>query len=319
MSLVVARPGLLSTLQDAGRRGHALAGVGHAGPMDEVAFRLANALVGNDGNAPAIEFGLLGPVLRFERDATVALAGAAPQAMLDGVAAPAWRPFTALRGSVLDTGRLRHGAFAYLAIAGGFACECVLGSAATDVNAALGPRGGRTLRAGDRLDFDAGEVPFHTHGWSLDPRPWFDPDPHRPLRAMRGTHFDALDAASRHALFEAEFRVRADSNRVGLRLDGPPLALAAPRELASEAVARGTLQLPPGGQPIALMAEHPTTGGYPRIAQVAAVDLPRLAQRRAGQPLRFAPIDIDEAQSRYLRREHELARLCDAIRERLRR
>jgi len=318
MSVVVLEPGLLSTLQDRGRHGHALAGVGHAGAMDEVALRLANALVGNQDDAVALEFGLVGPVLRFDREATIAIAGADPDARLDGVAVEAWRPLAIARGSALDLRRLRRGAFAYLAIGGGFASERVLGSAATDVNAGLGGLHGRALRKGDCIAFD-GEGRGVPGGWSIDPRPWFDPDPSRPLRALHGAHFGALDAASQAALFGREFRVRAESNRVGMRLDGAPLALAMPLELASEAVARGTLQLPPAGHPIVLMAEHPTTGGYPRIAQVAAVDLPRLAQRRPGEPVRFEPIDLDEAQSRYLRREAELARLCDAIRERLHR
>jgi antagonist of KipI len=153
--------------------------------------------------------------------------------------------------------------------------------------------------------------------WSLDPRPWFDADPATPIRLLRGTHFDALDAASRAALFEREFRVASDSNRVGFRLDGPRLALSAPLELVSEPLAAGTLQLPPGGQPIALMAEHPTIGGYPRIGHVAAVDLARLAQRRPGEGVRFAPIELDDAQTRYLERERELARMIEAIHGRL--
>jgi len=154
--------------------------------------------------------------------------------------------------------------------------------------------------------------------WSLDPRPWFDADPENPIRLIRGTHFDALDAASRAALFEAEFRITPDSNRVGFRLDGPRLTLSMPLELVSEPLAAGTLQLPPGGQPIALMAEHPTVGGYPRIGHVAAVDLARLAQRRPGDTVRFAAIDLDDAQTRYLERERALARMIDAIHERLR-
>jgi antagonist of KipI len=212
----------------------------------------------------------------------------------------------------------------YLAIAGGFAVERVLGSASTDLNAALGPFEGRTLRRGDVLatgSHKPASVPRHvTHlpaHWSLDPRPWFDTDPVRPIRFIRGSHFDALDATSQRALFESTFRISGDSNRVGLRLDGAALALRAPLELVSEAVAFGTVQLPPGGQPIVLMAEHPTTGGYPRIAQVAAIDLPRLAQRRLGATLRFAEIGLDDAQTRYLRREHELARLAEAIAQRL--
>ncbi len=130
--------------------------------------------------------------------------------------------------------------------------------------------------------------------WSLDPRPWFDADASDPIRLVRGSHFDALDAASRAALFDAAFRIDKDSNRVGFRLDGPRLALSEPLELVSEPLAIGTLQLPPGGAPIALMAEHPTVGGYPRIGQIAAVDLPRLAQRRPGDVVRFAEIDLDD-------------------------
>jgi len=153
--------------------------------------------------------------------------------------------------------------------------------------------------------------------WSLDPRPWFDGDPLHPIHLIRGAHFEALDAASRAALFASEFRIDADSNRVGFRLDGARLALSEPLELVSEPVASGTLQLPPGGQPIALMAEHPTIGGYPRIGQVAAIDLSRLAQRRPGEGVRFAEIDLGAAQTRYLQRERELARLIDQIAERL--
>jgi antagonist of KipI len=164
----------------------------------------------------------------------------------------------------------------------------------------------------------AGDGAFRALGrFSLDPRPWFDPEPSRPIRLARARHADALDAASRAALYTQAFRVGVDSNRVGLRLDGPRLALAAPLEPVSEPVAAGTLQLPPGGQPIALMAEHPTTGGYPRIGQVAAIDLARLAQRRPGDHVRFAPIDLDDAQTRYLECESRLARLCADIAARL--
>jgi len=163
----------------------------------------------------------------------------------------------------------------------------------------------------------AGSVRDAGPTWALDPRPWFDPDPGHAIHLICGRHFDALDEASREALFAAEFKVAPDSNRVGFRLDGPRLALAAPLELVSEAVAFGTLQLPPGGQPIALLAEHPTTGGYPCIGQIAAIDLPRLAQRKPGDGVRFREIGLDEAQTRYLRRDRELAQMIEAIAKRL--
>ena len=322
MSVSVIKSGLLTTLQDAGRVGHAALGVGTAGPLDTGAFRLANALVGNTDNAAALEITLIGPQLRFDTDATIALAGAEFDALLDNVHAAQWQPLHVAAGSVLDCGRARRGARAYLAIAGGFAGTPVLGSMATDVNAGLGPFGGRPLRGGDTLALarpaKVGERDRkRMRMWSLDPRPWFDPDSSRPIDLVRGAHFDALDEASRGALLGREFRISADSNRVGLRLAGVRLELRQPLELVSEAVAVGTLQLPPGGQPIALMAEHPTTGGYPRIGQIAAIDLPRLAQRRPGECVRFAEIALDDAQTRYVARERTLARLTDAIAQRL--
>lgn len=313
MSVEVLRAGILTTLQDRGRSGCAMLGIGTAGAMDDVALRLANALAGNPSDAAVLEITLIGPRLRFDEAATIALTGA------EHPDVPMWRAVRLDAGSVLDIGAARHGARAYLAIAGGFAADHLLGSASTDVNAKLGGIDGRPLRERDRLAVGLGAThPKESHPtWSLDPRPWFDADPTTPIRLIRGTHFDALDAASRATLFEREFRIAPDSNRVGFRLDGPRLALSAPLELVSEPLTAGTLQLPPGGQPIALMAEHPTIGGYPRIGHVAAVDLALLAQRKPGDTVRFAEIDLDEAQTRYLERERALARLIEAIHERL--
>ena len=333
MTIVVLKPGLLTTLQDRGRDGCAALGVGRAGPMDDVAFRLANALVGNDLDSTALELTLIGPRLRFEHAATLALTGATFDARIDGEAIEGWRAIDVDAGAVLDCGRARRGARGYLAIAGGFDVARVLGSAATDVNAQLGPCGGCALHEGDALAAHAGPpegamlsafgkrasrlpaLPRNNEStaWSLDPRPWFDPDPEHPIRLIRGSHFDALDRASRETLFVAPFRIASDSNRVGFRLDGVRLALAHPLELVSEPTSFGTVQLPPGGQPIVLMAEHPTTGGYPRIGQIIAIDLARLAQCRPGDMVRFAQFDLDEAQTRSLRRERELARLIEAI------
>jgi biotin-dependent carboxylase-like uncharacterized protein len=313
VSIEILRAGMLTTLQDRGRNGCAMLGVGTAGAMDDVSLRLANALVGNAPDAAVLEITLIGPRLRFHEASAIALTGA------EHPDVPMWRTVNVDAGTVLDVGNARHGARAYLAIAGGFVVEHVLGSAATDVNARLGGVDGRPLREGDQLVIGATDSVAHEPHptWSLDPRPWFDANPATPIRLIRGAHFDAVDAASRGALFEREFRIASDSNRVGFRLDGPRLALSAPLELVSEPLTAGTLQLPPGGQPIALMAEHPTIGGYPRIGQVAAVDLPTLAQRRPGDAVRFAEIGLDEAQTRYLEREHALARLIEAIHERL--
>ena len=319
MNVVVLRPGLLTTLQDRGRHGCAMLGVGRAGAMDDIAMRLANALVGNAVDAPVLEITLIGPRLRFDAPATIALVGAEFPTRIGSYDLPSWQAVAVDAGDEIDIGTARHGARAYLAVGGGFAAESVLGSVSTDVNARLGGVDGRALREGDTVAFGpagrkgSARAKRRTPAWSLDPRPWFDADGAEPIRLIRGHHFDALDAGSRTALFDAEFRVAADSNRVGFRLDGPALKLGAPLELVSEPTAAGTLQLPPGGQPIALMAEHPTIGGYPRIGQIAAVDLTRLSQRRPGDRVRFAEIGLDDAQTRYLERERALDRLIEAI------
>ena len=325
MSIRVIKAGLLSSVQDTGRHGMAALGIGHAGAMDSIALRLANALTGNRADAAAIEFTLIGPRLAFDTDAWIALTGADFEARLDAAPAPAWQPLFVRAGCTLDIGRARRGARGYLAVHGGIALPQVLGSAATDINAGLGPFAGRALGTGDTLALHA-PVPDaagdsdprwplrrRAPAWSLDARPWFDPEPGTPIRLIRATHSARLDAPSREALFNTGFRIHPDSNRVGIRLDGCPLRLAEPLELVSEPVAMGTVQLPPGGQPIVLMAEHPTTGGYPRIGQVAAIDLPRLAQRLPGQSLRFSETGLDEAQSRYLERERQLTQLEDLI------
>ncbi|HEY3521981.1 MAG TPA: biotin-dependent carboxyltransferase family protein, partial [Rhodanobacteraceae bacterium] len=281
MSVEVVRPGLLSTPQDPGRTGFAHLGVGRAGAFDMPAFRLANALAGNGGDACALELTLLGPTLRFHCDARIAATGAPLPMQIDGVEQPMWSPLFMHAGQTLGLGATRKGCRAYLAVHGGFHFEPVLGSRSLDVNAALGPLQ-RPLRAGDVLQIHetTGGRREAKANWSIDPRPWFDPE--SALRLVPGTHTYLLDDESRAALFSRAFEVGNDSNRVGVRLRGLRLQLSEPVELVSEACTAGTLQLPPSGEPIALGVEHPVSGGYPRIGQIAATDLPRLAQRRPG-------------------------------------
>jgi antagonist of KipI len=337
MSMRVLAPGLLTSVQDLGRHGHSAIGVGTAGAMDPVALRLANMLVGNVNNAACLEMTLRGPRLCFETDALIALTGAPVDARCGGVALPGWCPVVLRAGAEVDFAGMSRGARTYLAIAGGIGIAEMLGSRSADINAGFGPMAGRALAQDDSLPTGAnvaaaakravatarsGDADTHEPAvaakWSIDPSPWFDPDGPEPIALTRGAHFGRLDATSRQALFDAEFRIGSQSNRVGYRLGGPRLTLTAPLELISEGVAPGTLQLPPDGNLIALMAEAPTTGGYPRVAHVATVDLPRLAQRKPGDRIRFAQISLEEAQSRYLERERALARLGQSIAERLR-
>ena len=332
MSIRIVSPGLLTTVQDAGRPGHAAIGVGAAGAMDTVALRLANMLVGNAENVAALEFTLRGPRLIFKKDSLIAITGAEIDAHCGENALPPWRPLLLRAGSEVVFGGMRHGARTYLAIAGGIDLTPVLGSRSTDVNVQLGPIA-RPLEANDVLPTTATartvcadlwraldrdhDAAFAAGNWSLDPTPWFWHDAQRPIRAIVGTHFAQLDDASQRTLFGTSFRIGIDSNRVGFRLEGAPLMLREPLELISAGSVPGTVQLPPGGVPIVLTAEAPPTGGYPRVAQVIAIDQPHLAQRKPGDSVRFAQTDLADAQMRYLEREQALTRLRDTLRQRL--
>lgn len=324
MSVTVLKPGLLTSVQDAGRRHLAALGVGHAGAMDWPAWRLANALVGNAGDEAALEFTLLGPTLRFAQPAVIALTGASMDAHVDQQPLPGWTCCMLPAGSVLRLGGMRRGCRGYLAIRGGFATPVVLGSRSTDLHARIGPFRGGALQAGDELTVgeheawpsqEAIDAPRALR-WGIDPRPWFEDMP-RPLALLCGHHYDELDAVSQRQLFDASFSVSKDSNRTASRLDGHRLALRQPLELISEASLPGTMQLPPSGQPIVLQAEAPVTGGYPRIGQLAAVDLPRLAQRRPGDAVCFRETTLDESLQRLARRQERLQRLLCRIEERL--
>ncbi len=324
MSIRVLKPGLLSSLQDAGRRGHAAIGVGRAGAMDGPAWQLANALVGNHGDEATIECTLLGPTLRFERAAWIALTGAPIAARVGDLSLPPWTACHLPAGSVLQLGGMPLGCRSYLAIRGGFAVAPVLGSRSSDLHAGLGHAHGRALRQGDVLALGA-EIPLRVPGatdavnvlpWGLDPQPWFDFG-RQPIALLHGSHWAQLDETSRQRVLGGSFVISKDSNRTASRLDGQTLQLGEPLELISEAALPGTMQLPPSGQPIVLMAEAPVTGGYPRIGQIAAVDLPRLAQRRPGDTVCFQYSTLEQALARLAEREQRLARLQRHIAQRL--
>ncbi|MEP6484762.1 MAG: biotin-dependent carboxyltransferase family protein [Rudaea sp.] len=322
MTIHVVSPGLLSTVQDLGRHGYTDLGVGTAGAMDRACLRLANMLVGNDDGDAAIEITLRGPRLRFASNALIALSGACIEMRCNGKPIPMWRPVQIRAGSEIESGAMTSGSRAYLAVRGGFAFAPVLGSRSVDVNSNLGPCAGLALKAGDQLPMSESAGTFNAAAldappWSIDPSHWFDERGDQPIALIRGEHFGLLDVHSQNAVFEKQFVVGSQSNRVGYRLEGCRMKLSQPLELISEGTVPGTLQLPPGGEPIVLMAEAPTTGGYPRIGHVAAVDLDRLAQRRPGQVIRFVEVSLRDAQTRYLQRERELLALRRAVSGRL--
>ena len=327
MSLRILKPGLLSTLQDRGRHGMRHLGVVGCGAMDAVAHELANALVGNAGGEAALEITLIGPEVLLGEDALVALCGAQFDARVEARAFPLDRPVLLRAGTRLVTGRAHRGSRGYLAVAGGIATPAVLGSRSTCLPARFGGLEGRALRPGDLLPLvpDAAQLAAQRFEKLAQGSPggaaagsvrWSAPALTLPERepilvhAMPGRHHDWFDAAARRAFFGAEWRVSPDSNRMGFRLAGEALARANSAEILSEPTCLGTVQVPSGGTPIVLMADHQTTGGYPKIAEVASADVPRLAQLAPGGRLRFARCTLEEALElrRALRRRLDAAR-----------
>lgn len=330
MSLRLERPGLQTTVQDLGRPGYQAAGVPVGGALDALALRVANLLVGNAEGEAGLEITLMGPVICFAQNHLLALTGADLRATLDGQLVPRYRPVAVRAGARLAFGAARAGCRAYLALAGGLGLPPVLGSQATLLRASLGGLHGRALQPGDELPAP-GPASFGSALWhklladypsqSWRAAPWLPAPALRPpllpnpvLRALRGPEYDEFAAASKQAFWREPFGVTPAADRMGYRLAGPALARPGGAELLSSAVAPGTVQVPPGGQPIVLLADCQTTGGYPRLAHVISADLGLLAQARPGAQLRFQEVSLAEAHALYLAQEAELRQLAVAVR-----
>ena len=327
MSLRILRPGLLTTVQDLGRFGYQQDGIIVSGAMDAQALRVGNLLVGNEENAAGLEITLLGLRIRFEADHLIALTGAHLSPTLDGQPVGRHRAVWVAAGTELAFGPAVAGCRAYLAVAGGATVPLVLGSRSTYLRAGFGGHAGRASRAGDALPVGETSAIGRAISQQLarSGAPWaaasFTPDPalsprprHRPvLRAVRGPEYGQFSAESQRAFWEEPFTITPEADRMGYRLQGQPLARRDETELLSSAVTFGTVQVPAGGQPIALLADHQTTGGYPRLAQVISVDWPALAQAAPGQQLRFREVSMAEAQVLYGAREMAVAALRRGI------
>lgn len=277
----VLAPGLSTTVQDLGRPGQRAAGIPQGGAADPVSLRLANLALGNPEGAAALECTLTGPELRFERDATVCLAGA------DFTGLPRGRPVRIAAGETLSLGHARSGCRGYLAFAGGLEAQPVLGSRATYAPARLGGLDGRPLVAGDRLA--VGESARGRDVRPLDPALFADPPHGGVLRVIPAAGSTGWDAC---------YRASARSDRIGVRLEGPPRA-GGGGDGTSVAVLPGTVQLPPDGQPIILLADAQTIGGYRVIGHVITADLPLVAQLRPGAAVAFQPTTLAEAHAAF--------------------
>ncbi len=287
--ITVERVAGLVTVQDTGRRGVRSAGVSPGGPLDAGSLACANAMVGNDASAAALEGCLAAATLHFDAECTFALAGAAVEATLDDLPVGSYTVQEAKAGSTLRIMRIERGAVWYLGVRGGIEAPVVLGSRGTLVRAGLGGaplKREATLITGTavRTPVLAGPVPVLLRT-ALDDAP---------IEWLPGTRLEALDAPAWQHFFMQSWTISPMSDRTGYRLDGAPLAVTAPADRASEPTCAGAMQLPPDGRPIVLMAEHPTIGGYPVIGVVPPGALDALAQRPPNARVAFVPTTPDE-------------------------
>lgn len=291
MAVTVIKPGLQSTLQSRARVGQRARGVPANGAADPLSLALANRLVGNAWDTPAIEATLLGPVLRFDDACAFALAGAQAAAMLDGTAIEMHTSCFARAGEELVIGPLRSGARTYLAVAGGFVVDEVLGSASTNLQAGFGGLAGRALQAGDTVEVAGGEPghlatpaefrPPQTSSWAL--------------RTCTSAETRLLGDTGAATLFETNWIVDRRADRMGLRLGGPALSVSSGGRLPSAAVFPGTIQCPEDGAPYILSVDAGTVGGYPRVGQVARADRHILGQLAPGDHVRLLRREPDDA------------------------
>ncbi|HWS26143.1 MAG TPA: biotin-dependent carboxyltransferase family protein [Xanthomonadales bacterium] len=323
--LEILRIAPLSSIQDAGRGGWRSLGVPQSGPLDAWSHAVANVLVGNVPDAAALEIGSGRTQIRFAHAAVIALAGARTPVQAGGMSLPLWRPIAVAAGTLLAIDSPLLGARSYLAVAGGFSSEIVLGSRSALMRGEGFPS---LLRRGDALPYEptaslrfpalqvatSPERP-RVAPWWADGEPLLDLECQAGLRVIEGSHLHLLQ--DRRALYTQAFELSPQANRMAAPLRGQRLEIANAGSLISEPVVPGTVQLPPDGLPLILLAEAQTVGGYARIAHVASIDLARLAQRRPGSVIRFEPISIAAAQRLWLWRRERLMRLRIAALARL--
>lgn len=313
MGIKVIKGGMLTTVQDLGRTGYRKDGIIVSGAMDRLALETGNLLIGNPADEAGLECTLLGPRLFFETDQLIAITGGNLSPMIDGLPVKMWRPVFVAKGAVLSFGPAIKGCRTYLTVFGGFDLPEVLGSHSTYIKAGFGGYKGRALKSEDKLPFK--KTYKHTgenFNWSADLKLYPDLDDHE-IRVMKGPEFDLFNSQSSAALFNDGYVISKAADRMGYRLEGPALQMSKPKEMLSSAVTFGTVQVTPDGGAILLMADHQTTGGYPRILQVITADLTKLAQMQSGQQIQFKLVTLEEARLALLQREKQLKQLKQTI------
>ena len=314
MSLSIIKPGLLDTLQDLGRNGYGNWGINPGGVMDRYAAKVANLLVGNCENEAILEVHFPGPQILFEQNTLIAITGGNFSVTVNDEEIPRWQPVVVRRNTVLQFSSLVEGARCYLSVHGGFCAEKWLNSYSTNLKAGVGGWHGQPLRKGDELPFKENTIYFADllkEGCNFEALPWRVNTekiyrwPHE-IGFIPGHEWERLTAASQESFIQNNFLIHPSSDRMGYQLKGSPLTMERPVELVSSAVSFGTVQLLPDGQLIVLMADHQTTGGYPRIAHVISAHLPKLAQLRPCDTIQFKPVDTTAAENMLTAQQKEL-------------
>ena len=312
MNAIVTRAGFFSSVQDLGRAGFREFGVSMGGALDSFALRVANLLVGNEDGAAGLEITFGGLQLRFQDERIVAWCGGEFDVHIGVAPLPAGHAALVRPGDELKFGRPQIGCRAWLAISGGVDVPIVLGSRSTDLRANFGGFDGRALRDGDVIPLGprpGSPIPATTISSWTAPHDWVSPAKPSPiLRFLSGMDWTRFNASTLQRLTSEPFAVSPDSDRMGVRLTGPELPRADNVDLISEAVVPGTVQVPPSGQPILLLGDCQTIGGYPKIAHVITVDLGIAAQVRAGDHVRFSEVSLADAHALLLERERALER-----------
>ena len=313
MGIKIIKAGLQTTVQDLGRTGYRKDGIIVSGAMDTLALQIGNLLLGNEMGEAGLECTLMGPKILFETAQLVALTGGDISPAVDGVAVKMWRPLYVKKGSVLSFGAAVRGCRTYLTVFGGFKLHEVLGSYSTYLKAGFGGYNGRALKNEDILSFHkiykGTEKLFN---WSLDLKLYPELDD-EVIRVLKGPEYDLFTEQSLALLEEEKYQITNDADRMGYRLQGAALRMTEAKEMLSSAVCFGTVQVTPDGSAIILMADHQTTGGYPRVLQVITADLTRLAQMKSGQQIRFKLVTLAEARAALLLREKQVKQLKQAI------
>ncbi len=294
-AMKVIIPGVLTTVQDLGRFGYQKSGMTCSGVMDTAAYRKANYLVGNEEGAAVLELTLYGGSCRFEEDAVIALTGADMQPEVDKKPVPMNQAVEVPAGAVLNLGMAKTGCRTYLAVAGGFAVPKVMGSYSTNLKCGIGGYEGRALKAGDELPI--GEA-AHTWDEVKGRRVSVMEYPKEvTVRIVPGPQEEYFTENGIRHFYSESYEVTESCDRMGYRLEGPEVESRSGTDIVSDGIVFGSIQIPSSGKPIILMADHQTTGGYAKIGTVCQMDLPKIAQCKPGDKIRFQKISVEEAQA----------------------